>query len=526
MTKLYRKGAKRSERGATIILFTFMTFLVVIPLIGLAIDGSIVMWEKARLTTAVDAAALAAGRSLSAGLTLQQQQSTATGIGQDYFKANFQPGQMGTAVTNSGGQPSVNFSQDRSGLRKVSVQANISVPLFFLRLLHFNTASLQASGEASRKDVNVMLVLDRSGSMNNNNGCSQMVAAAQSFVNMFVDGHDSIGLITFQRTANIDSPASTTFRSNVSNQLSQLVCKGGTNSAWGLALAYDEIKRMNLIGASNIIVFFSDGWPSGLRFSAANGYQNALIPIRNQAADANDTRYDSMSTSTEAQFAQSPCTSAPLSGIIEGYTNDVGSTGSTLGVWQDTQFAISSSEGGALDQAHLVAAGCTFNNPPSAGASSPYAYMRQDVAYLPEVDYYGNPTATTLNPIGPQPFRATLRFPNDGLHLYGNYPIPNNPNISRLRPDTPETVTDAAFIAADNMAYTIRQDARYNYPVIYSIGLGSAVNADFMARVANDPSASSYDSSKPQGRYIYAPTATQLQAAFQQIASQVLRISQ
>ncbi len=524
MTKLYRKGAKRGERGATIILFTFTMFLVVIPLIGLAIDGSIVMWEKARLTTAVDAAALAAGRSLSAGLTLQQQQNTATSIGQNYFQANFQPGQMGTAVTNSGGEPSISFSQDSTGLRRISVQANITVPLFFMRLLNFNTASLQAIGQASRKDVNVMLVLDRSGSMARSNSCGPMIAAAQSFVNMFVDGRDSLGLVTFTRTANIDSPASTTFRSNISNQLSQLVCAGGTNSAWGLGLAYDEIKRLNLQGASNVIVFFSDGWPSALRFSAVNGYQNALLPMRNQPADDGDTRYYSTSTSTESTFAHSPCTSAPLSGVLEAYTNDVGSTGSTLGVWQDTQFSISSSEGGALDQAHLVQAGCYFNNPTN-NASTPYIYMRRDVAYVPEIDYYGNPTASTLNPLGPQPFRATLRFPNDGVHLYGNYPIPNVSNPSRLRPDTPETITDAAFNAADNMAYTIRKDIKYN-PIIYSIGLGSAVNADFMARVANDPSASSYDSTKPRGQYIYAPTATQLQTAFQQIASQVLRISQ
>ena len=37
--------------------------LVLIPMVGLAIDGSTLFWVKARLSAAVDAAALAAGRN-------------------------------------------------------------------------------------------------------------------------------------------------------------------------------------------------------------------------------------------------------------------------------------------------------------------------------------------------------------------------------------------------------------------------------------------------------------------------------
>jgi Flp pilus assembly protein TadG len=126
-------GRKQKQRGATMILFTFLMVLVIVPVIGLAIDGSIVMWEKARLSAAVDAAALAAGRSLSVGQDLSSQQRSATDIAQTYFQANFQPGHMGTSVV--GGQATIGFAQTSSATRTVTIQANVNVPLYFLRLL-------------------------------------------------------------------------------------------------------------------------------------------------------------------------------------------------------------------------------------------------------------------------------------------------------------------------------------------------------------------------------------------------------
>jgi Flp pilus assembly protein TadG len=56
----------RSERGASPITFSFVLILVVTPMLGLAMDGAVVFWAKAKLSAAVDAAALAAGRTPTA----------------------------------------------------------------------------------------------------------------------------------------------------------------------------------------------------------------------------------------------------------------------------------------------------------------------------------------------------------------------------------------------------------------------------------------------------------------------------
>ncbi len=69
--------SKPSERGVTLVVFTIVTAFIMLPMAGLAIDVSIQYWIKAKLSSAVDAASLAAARSLSVGLTAAAQQSNA-----------------------------------------------------------------------------------------------------------------------------------------------------------------------------------------------------------------------------------------------------------------------------------------------------------------------------------------------------------------------------------------------------------------------------------------------------------------
>ena len=47
-----------------------------------------------------------------------------------------------------------------------------------------------------------------------------------------------------------------------------------------------------------------------------------------------------------------------------------------------------------------------------------------------------------------------------------------------------------------------------------------------MERISNDPRSPIYNNLQQTGKYVYAPSASQLQDAFNQIASEILRISQ
>jgi hypothetical protein len=57
---------------------------------------------------------------------------------------------------------------------------------------------------------------------------------------------------------------------------------------------------------------------------------------------------------------------------------------------------------------------------------------------------------------------------------------------------------------------------------IYSIGLGVVSDQDFLRNIANDPAGSMYNANQISGEAVFAPDASQLQAVFQSIATEVL----
>ena len=64
--------------------------------------------------------------------------------------------------------------------------------------------------------------------------------------------------------------------------------------------------------------------------------------------------------------------------------------------------------------------------------------------------------------------------------------------------------------------------------IIYSIGLGNApypISPDLLERVSNDPRSTIFDSSKPSGAFVPAPTSADIDAAFALVASEILRLS-
>ena len=90
--------------------------------------------------------------------------------------------------------PSVDLSV--ANQRTVSVNAHVTFPGLLLGYMTGAT-TVQTSAQVVRKDVNVMMVLDRSHSMALSSSCAPMIAAAQEFVDQFASGRDNVGLITF-----------------------------------------------------------------------------------------------------------------------------------------------------------------------------------------------------------------------------------------------------------------------------------------------------------------------------------------
>lgn len=512
---------RRSERGATLFFFTVICVTVIIPLIGLAVDGSILFWAKAKLTSALDSAALAAGRAPTADPNT---------IAQQYVYANFPTGWMGTSYAAT---PAAALDYPSTGTRRVTVTASVQVPLHFLQLLGIPNTTVSSVAASTRRNTNVMLVLDRSSSMNitgpdGNVVCSTMKAAAQTFVNFFTDGQDRLGLVTFHAWSNLDFPFTTNFQSsspNLNSYLGDLTCGGNTASAEGLNLAYQQIQALGSSayasnGALNVILFMTDGFPNGVTLGPGVSPQSAYVP-KNQT----DNRYCVGTTSTmcsampaTATACQTSLASAAAGTLVQtaGGSSGFPYTGPTNGFWQ----VYNSSPPTRTCASGYTRAICNTSTPVVAASSScsfvasGSSSIRKDLAYISPMDIYGNTTN------------------NSSYMTQSGDLVPTGPYAGLgLRVDTPQSVIDASFNAADAQALKIIQDTTYQ-PVIYVIGLGGAADMAsesvflrFLHRVANDPTSDRYNASLPVGMFVYSPDDTQLQSAFRQVASQILRLS-
>ncbi len=71
-------------------------------------------------------------------------------------------------------------------------------------------------------------------------------------------------------------------------------------------------------------------------------------------------------------------------------------------------------------------------------------------------------------------------------------------------------------------ALSVANQIRSANILVYSIGVGTDPNQDFLKNIANDPTGSLYNPNQIAGEAEFAGTASQLQAVFDQIATKIL----
>jgi Flp pilus assembly protein TadG len=518
------------ERGASLILFSFMVVTILAPMIGFAIDGSICYWMKTKLSSSVDSAALAAARSLSLASDLSQLQTQGASTALEYFNANFQTGTMGTSLPNvalpspcaTSTNPCTTVDQSSAQKIIVTVQATVSVPLYFLRILGHSSANLSDTGQATRRSANIMMVLDRSWSMVLAGSCGTLVSSAQNFVNYFVNGRDTLGLVTFQVTANTDYALTQSFKSatpSLSTTIGEIQCTGYTNMTEGLHLAYNALNTLDQPDALNVIVLFTDGRPDTLvgNFPVKSLADNSDRYVWDYYPNAGFPCSDCGNIQSNSPASACTGTAASFSGIIVDVDGSPDSTGYTAGLFPDTPTAINYTSPYILPlpASPISGASCAQFSTTTSPASPEYTYsVRADIAGLPTtgLDAFNNSFTSGFTSLS-----------SCCTYTAGPYSTPP----AYYRVDTPESIMNAAFNSSWNQANLIRSSGIY----IYTIGLGGTtfqeVNPDFLMQLANDPTlpSSEYNSTQPAGTYVYA-TAGTLGQAFEQIASQILRLSQ
>lgn len=538
------------RRGSALVLFTFMLFLL-IPLIGLAFDMSMVWLVKAKLQGAVDGAALGAGRLL--GTT-----ANTTEIAGEYLKANFPVGYWSSYNLVS------NITHTKSfATHKIDVSAKVYVPATFLRFLgiadHMTVAVL---GEATRKDTRVVLVLDRSYSMNALIGNLQSYSI--QFVNMFTPGVDQLGLVVFGTSAIIGYPQYTNIRpydytissTNVGGPdpnfatvgtspmtgpmitvLNSLVAGGNTGMADALSLAYIELQKAHMIDATanggvddrlNSIVFFTDGVPNAIAAYPNDPNSDALKPfgIGNGKTTCTNAPDNVAYQNTIKANGGVPPATRMIGSISQGQTRlcQLASTDTTMATtspWTLWWVKYPGARDGTTTDHDLAAivpalpstAGCGNGNLPTS---------LNDLRRIPARDIYGNSTDGT-------------GYTNSTIAYNGTAYDPTKITSSNSQ-ERIYHVTLASWNAVDNVGQTIRKDANLakragdatNLNIaIYVIGYqgNGGTDAVLLKRLANTQDSTSYDATQPSGLYVEATDSTGLAQAFQTVASELLRLA-
>ncbi len=484
----------RYEKGVTLII-TAMMLTIAVPLVGLAIDAGTLYSTRAKIQSAADAASMAAARSLAVGLSLSEQETTCKNRAKEYFKANFPDGTGDVEIKKI----DVAVSESNLHVRTVNVAIEVEAPVYFMKYLGFGSSDgvrVNVVGETSRRDVNISLVLDRSGSLESAGSCDDVEAASISFVNLFANNRDRLSLVTFGGSHRLDYSSTKSFKDAPAlvAEIEKLYpggCAGWTGSAQGIWAGYDELAKVAEPGALNVIVFFTDGRPNSLTMN---------WPVKTQSTGEFSRCYDWTNGKRFGEAGWNPASQLYLGWAAAATSGPFAPIAGPIPFTNEGDYWVEVPNGHSGPPPVTAAEDCFFREGPWNGW--------RDFAYMPDQDAYGNSIFGWQNvdvyPGG---------HPYAGKAIVGDWTAGEN----------------AAINALDNAAQRIR--ARVKDPnvdvVIYSIGLGDvgALQHELLRRVANDKLSSIYDSSSPEGKYVYAPTAADLSQAFAVIASEIMRFS-
>jgi Flp pilus assembly protein TadG len=475
-------GPDRAGEEGVALVYMAVTLTTLLLATGLAVDAGRAYVVKAQLTKAVDGAALGAARHLNSG--------NPRGEAEQIFKANFPAGYMGTSsVTDptTAGDFFTLVTDNVTALSRITIKASTVLPTTFMKLGNFDQVTVGASGEATRRMVDLSLILDVSSSIGWR--WPYVRDAARTFVDAFDPLHDRLSLITYSTGSNVldQMPASRGFdRAKVKADIPNGLPGGSTAMAEGLYRGWDELRTVPVGQQSSlrIIVLFTDGASNSVPGNhdgtgIAKGLRTADFP-KNFPDPDNQTwpRPD-------------------INGLYDTQT----------GVGTPSHPAFTPTRWDSLEPYAPV---------PYLALESMHTHHRSS----------GIPTSFPLQTAGltvnggAQSARRPLRNMNPGTFRYPSE-VWNINNASR---NLLEIIGNAA--RSDAGDYRIR---------IYTLGMGELVRydlgtmpekpQDILMRIANDTDSPDKNTAQLEGKYFFAETPDDVGPAFQGIQNQIIRLT-
>jgi Flp pilus assembly protein TadG len=475
----------RNERGYVLIYMT-VVLAALLVFSGLAVDTGRAYVVKAQLTKAVDGAALAAARSLNSGSPQAEAQRV--------FTANFPPGYLGTTGPDPTTAPNFFASavDATTGVNTVTINASQVLPTTFMALANFNNMTIASTGQATRRMVDLSLVLDVSSSIGSQ--WSTVRDAVRTFINGFDAAHDRMALLTFSNGAQvIDAMPSTRGfdKPKLVSDVPNTLPGGSTNMVEGLYRGWDELRSVpsGTQSGLRVIVLFTDGASNSVpgNYDVAPGVGLAL-----RTWDFPKTLPDPDSQTWDAPH---------IDGLYDTSTGVANPSVSLVPSNWNNKCSVPNS---CVPSVPLLPLTSWHAHHRSSGIPTQFPLQ----------------TASLMVDGMPQSSARGLR---DKDPSSGRYPAEVF-NINNAARNLVEIISDAA--RSDNGDYPIR---------IYTIGMGYLVRLklgtrpelpeDILKRMANDPSSADCNGAQLAGKYYYAQTAAEVGPAFQALQNEIIRLS-
>lgn len=456
------------QRGQVSVLLAICVTML-IAVVGLTLSAGLSYMIKAKLNAATDAASLAAARATSNGGDQATQTANARAAATRFFNANFPANYLLSTPTLNETQVSFN-----GGEVTINVSASATMPSVMMGNLATGPLSPNVYTETKRKDLDMVIALDTSGSLSGQ--AATVRSSAITFLKQFNSERDRVGLLHFAYGVVRDDPirpiARGFDRTSMTNHIKTYSFTGSTASPEGMYAAREMINSVPTanLNRSNlrVIIFFSDGAPNS--FGTYLNWNNK-----------NDCR---------------TADGKPIPGTI---TTDDDGSGEPGGLYRLDQ------------QSDDVGGNCT---PETLSYNA--TYLKNRASALPAW-YNGHTDADKVE---------------DPTTKYEFPIITNSPRVVTSA-ITYRNVNRAARNLVEAMASKTRDEGVF----VFTLGLGSQLKVgtgsdgekgeDTLKCMANSTDAPSrcFNANQKIGVYCYAATQADLTPCFSKLASAILRIS-
>ena len=377
------------------------------------------------------------------------------------------------------------------------MSATAVVPTTFMKLANFSQLTVHAQGEATRRMVDLSLVLDVSGSIGWR--WPYVRDAARTFVDAFDQNSDRVSLVMFGNGARVVDamPAGRGFdKARVMADIPNGLPGGSTAMVQGFYRGWDELRSVpnGQQSGLRIIVLFTDGCSNSVP-GIYNPGSASVRGLRTYDFPDNGADPDSQTharPTLEGLYPTDPHNGAASPGGAPNYSVQVNPD------WRSAQ---------VLPGVPWMPAGTQSSHAERRSSGIPTNFPLQ----VSTLTVNGVPQNAAR---GLRNFNAAQnKFPADVW------------NVNNSARNLMEIISNAA-----------RNDAGGDYPIrIYTIGMGELVrynlgtrqemSEEILKRIANDMTSPDRNPAQLEGKYYFAETQEHVSAAFQALQNQIIRLT-